>query len=96
MEATLKITAQYFENYSDATDPHWKPKGSHAFESLVDSHLLMYVGENDLITACEAILASKSSPIYQYKYISHEISFGNNVTLLNKEEVHEELMKHFD
>ena len=25
--ATLRITTQYYENYSDSQTPHWKPKG---------------------------------------------------------------------
>lgn len=96
MKATLRICAQYFENYGDSNDPHFKPKGSHIFEVLVDSHLLMYVGHEDLVTVCESIMEKQSNSVVKYKYLSNEVSFGGNVTILKEEEVREELMKHFD
>lgn len=29
MKVDLYITGQYWENYGDAADPYWKPKGNH-------------------------------------------------------------------
>ena len=37
MNCTVKVMAQYFENYSDTKTPYWKPKGGQEFQIVIDS-----------------------------------------------------------
>ena len=95
MDVTLRIKAQYFENFSSSDTPHFKPKGAQYFESTVSSDLLMYVGHDDLIVACEQILKTHSNDIVKFIYTEHEVVFSDPIPL-DPEEVHEILLKDFD
>lgn len=95
MNVTLRIKAQYYENYSSSDTPHFKPKGAQYFESAASSDLLMYVGHDNLITACEEILETHSNSVVRFTYIDHEVIFSDPVPL-DAKEVHEVLLKHFD
>jgi len=95
MKATLRIKAQYYENYGEVERPNFKPKGSQYFEVLANTDLLMYVGNDDLIKSCEEILTNHSNEIVKFKYISHEVLFSEPITL-EETEVKNILLKHFD
>ena len=95
MKATLRIKAQYYENYGDVEQPSFRPKGSQYFEVPVSTDLLMYVGNDDLIKSCEEILANHSNGIIKFKYISHDVLFSEPITLV-EDEVKNILLKHFD
>jgi hypothetical protein len=88
MKATLRITAQYHENYnvSGEGEPHWKPKGGHIFELDVDADTISYCDEEkELVPTIEVMLAGQSNSMARYTYLSHEVRFGKP-TVLSKEE----------
>jgi len=35
MNCTVKVMAQYYENYSDTKTPYWKPKGGQEFQIVI-------------------------------------------------------------
>ena len=45
MNCTVKVMAQYFENYSDTKTPYWKPKGGQEFQIVIDSDTILYSDE---------------------------------------------------
>jgi hypothetical protein len=95
MKVTLRILAQYFENYSDTETPHFKPKGTQYFEAKTDSELMLYVATTDIAKVCEEILNRHSNDIVKFIYVSHEVIFSEPIQL-EEAEVHAELLKHFD
>ena len=73
---TLIIHSQYYENYSDAKTPHWKPKGGHEFViNEFDAEDLFYDEEN-VISAIKSLIANQSNAFEKFEYISHELKFG--------------------
>ena len=72
--ATLRITTQYYENYSDSQTPHWKPKGGQTFiikDILGD--MIMYC--DNLTEVCTNLISAKSNDHFKYEYITHEVDF---------------------
>jgi len=72
--ATLRITTQYYENYSDSQTPHWKPKGSQTFiikDILGD--MIMYC--DNLKEVCSNLISAKSNEHFKYDYLEHTVDF---------------------
>ena len=82
MNATIRITAQYYENYgfNEGTE-RWKPKGGADFEIECNSDLLMYADSADIITAIETTLEKRSNDLTRYTYIEHDVVFGKTEVL---------------
>ena len=82
MNATIKIQAQYYENYgfNEGTE-RWKPKGGADFEVQCNSDLLMYSDKDDLIETIKTQLAKRSNEHSRYTYIEHSVVFGKTEEL---------------
>ena len=82
MNATIKITAQYYENYGfhEGTE-RWKPKGGADFEIECNSDLLLYADNSDILTAIETALEKASDELSRYTYIEHDVVFGKTQVL---------------
>ena len=82
MNATIKIQAQYYENYgfNEGTE-RWKPKGGADFEVQCNSDLLMYSDSAAIIVAIETALEKRSNEHSRYTYIEHSVVFGKTEEL---------------
>jgi hypothetical protein len=86
--ATLRITTQYYENYSDTQTPHWKPKGGQTFIIKdIEGDMIMYC--DNLTEVCKNLVSAKSNEHAKYDYRDHEVDFIGDeeisVTELTKE-----------
>ena len=86
--ATLRITTQYYENYSDSQTPHWKPKGGQTFIIKdIEGDMIMYC--DNLTEVCKNLISAKTNDHFKYEYINHEVDFIGDeeisVTELTKE-----------
>jgi hypothetical protein len=86
--ATLRITTQYYENYSDTQTPHWKPKGGQTFIIKdIEGDMIMYC--DNLTEVCKNLVSAKSNEHVKYDYRDHEVDFIGDeeisVTELTKE-----------
>ena len=58
--ATLRITTQYYENYSDSQTPHWKPKGGQTFIIKdIEGDMIMYC--DNLTEVCSNLISAKTA-----------------------------------
>jgi len=72
--ATITITAQYYENYSDTNVPYWKPKGGQIFEiENIESDLVIYC--DDLTEVLTNLVAAQSNEHVKYEYREHNVDF---------------------
>ena len=72
--ATLRITTQYYENYSDSQTPHWKPKGGQTFIIKdIEGDMIMYC--DNITEVCSNLISAKSNEHFKYEYLNHEIDF---------------------
>jgi hypothetical protein len=72
--ATLRITTQYYENYSDTQTPHWKPKGGQTFIIKdIEGDMIMYC--DNLTEVCKNLVSAKSNEHAKYDYRDHEVDF---------------------
>ena len=86
--ATLRITTQYYENYSDTQTPHWKPKGGQTFIIKdIEGDMIMYC--DNLKEVCSNLVSAKCNEHFKYEYREHEVDFIGDeeisVTELTKE-----------
>ena len=86
--ATLRITTQYYENYSDSQTPHWKPKGGQTFIIKdIEGDMIIYC--DNLTEVCKNLISAKTNDHFKYEYINHEVDFIGDeeisVTELTKE-----------
>ena len=79
MNCTVKVMAQYYENYSDTNTPYWKPKGGQEFEIVIDSDIIMYA--DDLKSHLTEMVAAQSNEHFKYEYIEHDVQFKKPITL---------------
>ena len=95
MNATIKITAQYYENYgfNEGTE-RWKPKGGSDFEVQCNSDLLMYSDKDELIETIKTQLAKRSNEHSRYIYIEHSVVFGKTEEL--SQELFESQLRHLN
>ena len=78
MDCKIIINAQYYENYSDTDTPHWKPKGGHEFQIVVNSDVLMY--SNELEKHLKIWFKTNDSH-EKFEYIGHEVQFSEPTML---------------
>ena len=72
--ATLRITTQYYENYSDSQTPHWKPKGGQTFIIKdIEGDMIMYC--DNLTEVCSNLISAKSNEHFKYDYLEHTVDF---------------------
>jgi hypothetical protein len=72
--ATLRITTQYYENYSDSQTPHWKPKGGQTFIIKdIEGDMIMYC--DNLTEVCTNLISAKTNDHVKYEYRDHEVDF---------------------
>ena len=72
--ATLRIFTQYYENYSDTQNPHWKPKGGQTFIIKdIEGDMVMYC--DNLKEVCSNLISAKSNEHVKYEYREHEVDF---------------------
>jgi site-specific DNA-adenine methylase len=72
--ATLRITTQYYENYSDSQTPHWKPKGGQTFIIKdIEGDMIMYC--DNLKEVCSNLISAKSNIHFKYDYLEHTVDF---------------------
>jgi len=72
--ATLRISTQYYENYSDSQTPHWKPKGEQTFiVKDIEGDMLVYC--DNLTEVCSNLISSKSNEHCKYEYREHAVDF---------------------
>jgi len=79
MNCTIKVMAQYHENYSDTNTPYWKPKGGQEFQIVMDSDIVMY--SNDLVKHLMDVVSSQSDEHNKYSYLEHDVEFIKPVVL---------------
>lgn len=79
MKCTIKVMAQYHENYSDTNTPYWKPKGGQEFQIVMDSDIVMY--SNNLVNHLTDIVSSQSDEHNKYSYLEHDVEFIKPVVL---------------
>tara|TARA_B110000977_G_scaffold111857_1_gene144994 strand:+ start:286 stop:585 length:300 start_codon:yes stop_codon:yes gene_type:complete len=79
MNCTIKVTAQYFENYSDTKTPYWKPKGGQEFQIVIDSDVMMY--SKYLEEHLTKLVSEQSDEHNKYEYIDHEVQFIEPIVL---------------
>ena len=82
MKCTIKVMAQYHENYSDTNTPYWKPKGGQEFQIVMDSDIVMY--SNDLVKHLTDVVSSQSDEHNKYSYLEHDVEFIKPVVLDSK------------
>jgi hypothetical protein len=97
MKVELRINAQYFENYNvtGEGEPSFRPKGGQVFTCAIDPELLLHVGNEGLINACEEVLKAHSNGAIQFTYRSHEVLFSDPIAF-EARELTEAIMKQFD
>jgi len=94
MDTTIRITAQYYENYGfyEGTE-HWKPKGGHEFIVKADSNMVMYA--DDLKEILIEMVAAQSNDYEKFEYIDHDVQFSEP-TLLSTEDFISKVQKQFN
>lgn len=77
---TVRVIAQYFENYSENDTPHWKPKMGQEFVFKADSDWLLYA-DDELRTIIDKILATESDSHNKYEYRDHQLIFEEPINV---------------
>jgi len=85
--ATVKVTAQYRENYGTPSNPHWKAKGASYFSFPIDDNTVMYAQESELVTAIGKMLTDRSNERCKFEYINHTVRFTEEHVVDGLEEV---------
>jgi len=98
MDTTIRITAQYYENYAIGPNglegaPYWKPKGGHEFIIKADSNMVMYA--DDLKEILIEMVAAQSNDYEKFEYIDHDVQFSEP-TLLSTEDFISKVQKQFN
>jgi hypothetical protein len=83
MNCTVKVMAQYFENYSDTKIPYWKPKGGQEFQIVIDSDTILY--SDELKNHLREMISNQSNEHHKYEYIEHDVEFIKPIVLDSKE-----------
>jgi len=79
MNCTVKVMAQYFENYSDTNTPYWKPKGGQEFQIVINSDTILYSAE--LKSHLTELVAAQPNEHFKYEYIEHDVQFKEPIVL---------------
>ena len=93
--ATLRITTQYYENYSDSQTPHWKPKGGQTFIIKdIEGDMVTYC--DNLKEVCSNLVSAKSNEHYKYEYREHEVDFMGKDLSITTEMLTNEIRNQFN
>lgn len=98
MKVTLRIKAQYLENYAftaGGDEEHWKPKGGQYLEVEIDPDKLMLISKTEFREICIALCENHSDARLRFEYLSHEVLFSEAIKL-EENEFNKELLKHLD
>jgi hypothetical protein len=77
MLVSIRIIAQYYENYSDTETPYWKPKNSSEFIiKNVESEDILYIGNEKMAAAIEKLLDSTSNVMSKFELRDWELVFS--------------------
>jgi hypothetical protein len=79
MNCTVKVMAQYSENYSDTKTPYWKPKGGQEFQIVIDSDTILY--SDELKNHLKEMISNQSNEHHKYEYIEHDVEFKKPIVL---------------
>jgi len=79
MNCTVKVMAQYFENYSDTKTPYWKPKGGQEFQIVIDSDTILY--SDELKNHLKEMISNQSDEHNKYEYIEYDVEFKKPIVL---------------
>lgn len=79
----IRIITQYYENYSDTDNPHWKPKNSFIFEVFADSDVILYAPNLEKILS--EMVAEQSDSHNKFEYLEHEIVWHEPQVLSGEE-----------
>jgi len=83
MKVDIRVTAQYYENYSDSKVPHWKAKGGREFVvEGVDADFQYYDADLAKEVLVEMV-AKHSDSHYKYEYIAHEVIYWKAETFMD-------------
>jgi len=98
MDTTIRITAQYYENYAIGPNglegaPYWKPKGGHEFIIKADSDVVIYA--DDLKEILIEMVAAQSNDYEKFEYIDHDVQFSEP-TILSTEDFISKVQKQFN
>ena len=98
MDTTIRITAQYYENYAIGPNglegtPYWKPKGGHEFIIKADSDMVMYA--DNLKEILTEMVAAQSNDYEKFEYIDHDVQFSEP-TVLSTEDFISKVQKQFN
>ena len=80
---TVVVLCQYYENYSDSSTPHWKPKGGLEYVLRVDTDWVMYL-EEKLMEVVREVLVGECNDYVHVEYVSHEVKFHDPVDITDK------------
>ena len=92
---TLRITAQYYENYGEENNPYWKPKGGQEFTVKVDLDTYMYAKEQ-VEKSIQRALDHESDWHNKYELVDIEPVFHEPIVINQKRfdaTMKQELMK---
>src|SRR5262245_21935967 len=80
----VRILTQYWENYSDTKEPHWKAKGGLEFTLEMPADWFMY--EKDRVVAIiKDMLTEDSNWHCKYEYLDFEPVFQKSIALNQSE-----------
>jgi len=81
MMSTIRVIAQYYENYSDSNIPYWKAKGGVDFHLPLDADTALYVSREDLVNAISKLLEEYGNEHSRYEYRDHEVKFSKPIVV---------------
>ena len=80
--ADIRVTAQYYENYSDNDTPYWKPKGGTEFIIRnIEPDPVMYAAPGETDSAIQILLDEHSNHHSKYTLIDWEFIFAKPIEL---------------
>jgi len=92
--ADIRITAQYYENYSDTDTPYWKPKGGQVFViENASMDMVMYTNKDVLIEVLIKLVEKQSNEHSKYEYLEHEVDFIGESYAIHADDLMNELFK---
>jgi hypothetical protein len=82
MKADIRITAQYYENYSDTNTPYWKAKGGKEFIIKdIDPDPVMFAAPGEDEDAIQILLDEYSNSSVRYTLIDWEFIYSEPIEL---------------
>lgn len=77
MLCTIRVTAQYRENYGTQSEPQWKMKGGVEFIiPEVNDDVILYARTGEVDNSIQQLLSTKSNAMCSYELITWELIFS--------------------